>query len=79
MWEVMHACVIMNNTIIESESGDPAERDDCLNDFQGPLAVVNHQIFAEFVEFPAMGQEIRDEAVHHQLQNDPIGHMWAIK
>jgi hypothetical protein len=28
MWEVMHACVIMNNMIIKRERGDLAARDD---------------------------------------------------
>jgi hypothetical protein len=65
--------------IIESECGDLAGRDDHAYDFQGPLAVVYHQISAEFADFLAIHQEIRDEAVHHQLQNDLVEHLWVIK
>jgi hypothetical protein len=53
--------------------------DDQTYDFEGPLAVVDHQISTVFVDFLAMHEEIHDEAVHHQLQNDLIEHLWVTK
>jgi hypothetical protein len=57
MWEVMTACVILHNMIIESEretpvfDTEPYER-------QGPLADVDHQVPAAFAAFLARRQEI---------------------
>lgn len=64
MWEVMTACVIMHNMIIESErecpvfDTEPYER-------MGPLANVNHQVQAAFAAFVARRQEIRYAGTHH--------------
>jgi hypothetical protein len=46
-WEVMHACLIMHNIIIESECGDPY-------DHQGSLAVVDHKLPIEFANCSVM-------------------------
>jgi hypothetical protein len=69
MWEVMHACVIMNNMIIERERGDLVARDDHSYDHQGPLAIVDHHVPTKFADFLAMHESIHDEVVHHTLQN----------
>jgi hypothetical protein len=66
MWEVMTACVIMHNIIIEDE------RDERINyqgwEFQGELVAL-HLGAAIFEEFLHVHQEIRDRAT---LQKDLI-------
>ena len=79
MWEVMTACVILHNMIIESERDNPMY-DVEPYERQGPLANVDHQVpVAAFAAILAGRQEIRDNATHHQLQNDPVEHLWRLK
>ena len=78
MWEVMNACVIMHNMIIESERRDPVN-DPHSYDHQDPLTAIDHQVPTEFADFLAMHMKIRDEIVHHQLQNDIVEHLWVRK
>jgi hypothetical protein len=80
MWEVMHACMIIQNMIIESERGDPPARDDHRYDHYDPLATVNQHVPVEFADFLVMHQEIiHAEVVYHELQNDQVQHLWALK
>ena len=78
MWEVMNACVIMHNMIIESERANPVD-DPHLYEFQAPLAAIDHNVTADFGEYLAMHTEIRDEVVHNQLQHDLMEHLWMLK
>ena len=74
MWEVMTACVIMHNMIVE------VERDDSLydNDWEGQGELVAPQGGpATFQDILHVHHEIRDSTVHNQLQADLIEHMWA--
>jgi hypothetical protein len=75
MWEVMTACVIMHNMIIEDE------RDEGIHEqgweFQGEL-VAPHPEAATFEEFLHVHEEIRDRATHDQLQKDLIEHQWIL-
>jgi hypothetical protein len=32
----------------------------------------------EFADFLAMQQEVRDEVVHHEVQNNLIDYLWAL-
>ena len=50
MCEVMSACVIMHNMIIESERKNPPN-DHGPYEYVGPLAHVDHQVPAEFADF----------------------------
>ncbi|XP_071683210.1 uncharacterized protein [Lolium perenne] len=73
LWEVMTACVIMHNMIVE------VERDDSLydSDWEGQGELVTPQRGpASFKEVLHAHHEIRDLAVHNQLQADLIEHVW---
>jgi hypothetical protein len=65
MWEVMTACVIMHNMIVEDQ------RDEGINDqgseFQVDL-VAPHPGEATFEEFIHVHEEIHDRTTHDQLQ-----------
>ena len=78
MWEVMNACVIMHNMIIESEHANLVD-DPFPYEFQGPLADTDHNVTTDFGEYLAMHTEIRDEGVHNQLQHDLMEHLWMLK
>jgi hypothetical protein len=62
MWEVMNACVIMHNMIIESEH-DETMHDDQPFDYQGPIGEVEH-VPQEFGAFLHMHEEIQDADVN---------------
>jgi hypothetical protein len=60
MWEVINACVIMHNMIVESEH-DNHQVFDQQWDYQSPLGEPNMGVLAKFVGLLAMHQRIRDE------------------
>ena len=78
MWEVMTACVIMHNMIIESERKNPVFDTEPYEQM-GPLADVDHQVPPEFATFLSRRQEVRDTSTHQQLQDDLVEHLWSIK
>ncbi|KAK1698077.1 hypothetical protein QYE76_014774 [Lolium multiflorum] len=75
MWEVMQACVIMHNMIIEDDRKNHARTHVGPYECQGPLAEVDHELPADFADFLAMHAEIRDSNVHDQLQADLVKHL----
>jgi hypothetical protein len=79
MWEVMQACVIMHNMIIEDDRKNHARSHVGPYECEGPLAEVDHELPADFADFLAMHAEIRDSNVHEQLQADLVEHLWRIK
>jgi hypothetical protein len=72
-WEVMTACVIMHNIIVEEE------RDDTVYDqgwnFQGELVAPNPGPVS-FQDFLHAHHETRDRATHHVLHEDLVNHIW---
>ena len=74
MWEVMNACVITHNMIIESEREERVV-DDKPFDHRRPLAEFD-QVQAEFFAFLARHQESRDTHVHTQVHNDLVEQVW---
>ena len=75
LWEMMIACVIMHNMIIEDErlerlydQGFPFQDDNVVPEHGGPAT------FAQFTQFH---HQIRDWKTHIQLQNDLVEYMWA--
>ena len=67
LWEVMTACVIMHNMIVEDERRDKIF--DQGFQFQGENVVpeLEPAMFAQFIQFH---HEMRDSATHIQLQID---------
>jgi hypothetical protein len=57
---IENACMIMQNMIIKSECKS-SSMGDHLCDHQGPLFVVDHQVFADFL---AMHVEVRGVDAH---------------
>jgi hypothetical protein len=72
MWEVMTACLIMHNMIVEEECDDSVY--DQGRDFQRELVAPNHRA-ASFQEFLNMYHDIRDRATHHVLHEDLVIHI----
>jgi hypothetical protein len=74
MWEVMIACVIMQNNMIVEE-----ERDDSVYDqgwdFQGELVATN-PVPSSFQEFLHTHHKIRDRVTHLVLHEDLVNHIW---
>ena len=68
MWDVMNACLIMHNMIIENER-DALVVDDVSFDHQGPLAQLQ-QVPSGFTAFLAK---------HGELQADLMESLWALK
>ncbi|KAI5021724.1 hypothetical protein ZWY2020_058454 [Hordeum vulgare] len=73
LWEVMTACVIMHNVIVEDERDDSIF--DQRFDFQGNNVEPVHQEPATFEQFTLFHRGIRDWHTHLQLQNDLVEHM----
>ncbi|XP_040254733.1 uncharacterized protein [Aegilops tauschii subsp. strangulata] len=73
-WEVMTACVIMHNMIVEDERDDRIF--DQGFDYQGENVEPLHQEPAMFEQFVQFHHELRDWYIHLDLQNDMVEHMW---
>jgi hypothetical protein len=74
MWELMQACVIMYNMIIENDRKNRA-RHIGPYECQGHLAEVDHQVPREFVDFLASHAKISETTIHAQLHRDLIEHL----
>jgi hypothetical protein len=73
---IMKSCVIMHNMIIEDEGDvDPEERFDSLEHNVRP----SHSATPDLMEFIETHKNIRDNEVHHQLQEDLVEHLWQHK
>ncbi|XP_073358036.1 uncharacterized protein [Aegilops tauschii subsp. strangulata] len=74
LWEVMTACVIMHNMIVEDKP------DNNIFDqgfgFQGENVEPLHQEPATFEQFAQFHREMRDWHTHLDFQNDLVEHMW---
>ncbi|KAG8047006.1 hypothetical protein GUJ93_ZPchr0008g12161 [Zizania palustris] len=71
--EIMRACVIMHNMIIEDE------RDDDLDfnfDGVGDPVIVSHEHTPDLDEFIDNYRKIKDKTMHTQLQDDLVEHLW---
>ena len=73
MHEVMTACVIMHNMIVEDEREDMIYDSDWLH---GGELVSPASGAGSYEDFIHVHQEIRNRDKHNQLQADLIEHMW---
>ena len=71
--QIMRACVIMNNIIVEDECD---EEDDLSFDGEGEKVKISHDGTPELEEFIKNYKNIKDKEVHNQLQDDLIEHLW---
>ncbi|XP_073353628.1 uncharacterized protein [Aegilops tauschii subsp. strangulata] len=74
LWEVITACVIMHNMIVEDERD--ASIFDQGFDYQGENIEPLHQDPATFEQFVQFHREMRDWHSHLNLQNDLVEHVW---
>nr|XP_040245575.1 uncharacterized protein LOC109770668 [Aegilops tauschii subsp. strangulata] len=74
LWEVMTACVIMHNMIVEDERDENIF--DQGFDYQGENIEPLHQDPATFEQFVQFHREMRDWHSHLNLQNDLVEHVW---
>ena len=84
MAEIMNACVVMHNIIIEDERWNPVnyvdEHENRIYYNRGDLIDdIEHYVAADWSDFIAIHMEIRDEAAHNQLKNYLVGHLWELK
>jgi hypothetical protein len=73
--EVMTACIILHNMIIEDERGS---RVDYRYDNMGELVTPSHQEAATLTQFLQAHSDIRNKQVHGQRQLDLVEHLWEI-
>jgi hypothetical protein len=74
MWNVMTACVIMHNMIIENEWDDNIYDQGC--DFSGELAELAVGV-ATWEQFMHATENLHDRHIHDRLQTDLIEHIWT--
>jgi hypothetical protein len=71
--QIMRACVIMHNMIVEDERG---QEDDLNFDGMGEKVNPSHNKTPELEEFIKNYKNIKDNEVHKQLQDDLVEHLW---
>ncbi|XP_004293133.1 PREDICTED: uncharacterized protein LOC101306305 [Fragaria vesca subsp. vesca] len=80
---IMTACVIMHNMIIEDERKDNRNIHQLHKDYDNvprgpPIPSVSREPTSSFMEFLANHDRIRDRQTHSQLQKDLIEHLWKL-
>ncbi|KAK9983643.1 hypothetical protein SO802_033168 [Lithocarpus litseifolius] len=78
--DIMKACVILYNMIIEDER-DEAEVVDFDYEQIDEISCtsMSRGLTNEFMEFIQVHQHIRDKEVHSQLQRNLVGHLWQLQ
>ncbi|XP_012859009.1 PREDICTED: putative nuclease HARBI1 [Erythranthe guttata] len=71
---IMKACIIMHNMVIEDEHG-PGSID---FDFPTPNVIPSREQTNEFRDFIQIHHQIRDRTTHSQLQHDLVEHLWDL-
>jgi hypothetical protein len=77
--DIMMACIIFHNMIIEDERHiDEVEHDDYEQFNATTLDPVSHAPTLEFMDFIRRHRQIRDRETHSQLQYDLMEHLWQL-
>ncbi|XP_012851118.1 PREDICTED: uncharacterized protein LOC105970840 [Erythranthe guttata] len=72
--DIMKACIIMHNMIIEDENGPSTIEFDVMT----PNVIPSREHTNDFMEFIQAHHRIRDRATHSQLQRDLVEHLWDL-
>ncbi|KAK9067688.1 hypothetical protein SSX86_011799 [Deinandra increscens subsp. villosa] len=75
---IMKACIILHNMIIEDERDNSDDDDFEYDQVDDVLPELSHDHTTEFMEFIERHHQIRDSSTHHQLQEDLIEHQWLL-
>ncbi|XP_062218858.1 uncharacterized protein LOC133918803 [Phragmites australis] len=82
--QIMTACVIMHNMIIEDEREDfdyDHEPENFHYDHEGERVIIEDEHtpeLSQFIEFIKNNHDIRDRQTHSQLQDDLVEHLWQL-
>ncbi|XP_028116650.1 uncharacterized protein LOC114314374 [Camellia sinensis] len=77
--DIMKACVILHNMIIEDERDDGGEQNiDYEQIDKIPLSQVSLERTPDIMEFIQQHRRIRDRETHSRLQSDLVEHLWQI-
>ena len=72
----MTACVIMHNMIIEDERGSASPVQ--VFDYMGEPTQVHRSADEGVLHYVEVTQAIRNRAMHRQLRDDLVEHLWSI-
>ncbi|KAK9068016.1 hypothetical protein SSX86_012127 [Deinandra increscens subsp. villosa] len=75
---IMKACIILHNMIIEDERDNIDDDDFEYDQVDDVLPELSRDHTTEFMEFIQRHHQIRDGSAHHQLQEDLIEHQWLL-
>ncbi|XP_076910633.1 uncharacterized protein LOC143568343 [Bidens hawaiensis] len=75
---IMKACVILHNMIIEDERDDGDDLNMEYDQLDDDLPELSRTHTCEFMDFIERHLRIRDNSAHHQLQEDLVEHQWLL-
>ena len=73
--DIMSACIIMHNMIIEDERDAHADMENCAEAPAPEVEMVQDETI-RFQEFLARYKKIKDKEAHYALRNALIEHIW---
>jgi len=77
--DIMYACIILHNMIVEDERGSYGIPDDNTYEqgqFSAQITGLDQGPIYGFAEVLQKNRDIRDRATHRRLKQDLIEHMW---